>query len=96
MTSRRVGLATRRTRCFAGVFLLVVATLSSAYFATQTYHAFRLPRSAYDAGSPMPSSIRPWMTFGYVAAAYGTSPAELISRPGLPAATDPVEKQRER
>jgi hypothetical protein len=74
----------------AAAVLLVVATLAGGYFATRTYHAFLLLRSAYDAGAPMTSSIRPWMTFGYIAATYGTSPTVLIARLGLPAGADPA------
>jgi hypothetical protein len=88
MTRTQAGLSSNWVRQAAAA-LLVVATLASGYFATRTYHAFLLLRSAYDAGSSMTSSIRPWMTLGYIAATYGTSPAALINSLGLPAEADP-------
>ncbi|AWV05456.1 hypothetical protein DM992_39755 (plasmid) [Burkholderia sp. JP2-270] len=40
-------------------------------------------RPAYDAGAPQTSSVRPWMTLTYVAAAYHVQHAALTRRPGL-------------
>jgi membrane protein DedA with SNARE-associated domain len=61
----------------------------SLLFGLRTYSSFLLLRSAYEAGAPKTSSVRPWMTLGYVAATFGTSNAALIERLGLPARTDP-------
>jgi membrane protein DedA with SNARE-associated domain len=63
--------------------------MSTAFFGLRTYGSFVLLRSAYAAGAPMTSSIRAWMTLGYVATTYRTSNAALIERLGLPAETDP-------
>ena len=71
------------------VALLVAATLSSTLFAIRTYRSFLLLRSAYDAGAPMTSSIRPWMTLGYIAATYRIPEAALVERLELAPATDP-------
>jgi membrane protein DedA with SNARE-associated domain len=71
-------------------FLVVaISALLSVLFGLRTYGSFLLLRSAYAAGAPMTSSIRPWMTLGYVAATYRTSDAALVERLGLPAGTDP-------
>jgi membrane protein DedA with SNARE-associated domain len=71
----------------AGVF--VVATLLTVLFGLRTYGSFLLLRSAYDTGAPRTSSIRPWMTLAYVAAAYRMPNAVLIEHLELPAATNP-------
>jgi hypothetical protein len=55
----------------------------AAFFGLRTYGSFMLLRSAYEAGAPMTSSIRPWMTLQYVATTYRTSNAALIERLGL-------------
>jgi hypothetical protein len=71
------------------VVLFVAAALLTVLFGFRTYHSFLLLRSAYAAGAPMTSSVRPWMTLSYVAVAYCTPEAILIERLGLPAGTDP-------
>jgi len=71
------------------IAFLIAATLSSALLGVRTYRSFLLLHSAYAAGSPMTSSIRPWMTLAYVAAAYQVPEAALLERLGLAPATDP-------
>jgi len=71
------------------VALLIAATLSSALLGVRTYRSFLLLHSAYAAGSPMTSSIRPWMTLEHVAATYRVPAAALLERLGLAPATDP-------
>jgi len=71
------------------VALLIAATLSSALLGVRTYRSFLLLHSAYAAGSPLTSSIRPWMTLEHVAATYRVPAAALLERLGLAPATDP-------
>jgi membrane protein DedA with SNARE-associated domain len=71
------------------VAFLIAATLSSALLGIRTYRSFLLLHSAYAAGSPMTSSIRPWMTLAYVAAAYRVPEAALLERLELVPTTDP-------
>lgn len=69
--------------------VFAASTLSAAFFGLRTYGSFLLLRSAYEAGAPMTSSIRAWMTLGYVATTFRTSDAALIERLGLAPGTDP-------
>ncbi len=71
------------------VVVFIVATLPTVLFGLRTYGSFLLLRSAYEAGAPRTSSIRPWMTLDYVAAAYRMSNSVLINRLGLSPGTDP-------
>jgi len=71
------------------VAFLIAATLSSALLGIRSYRSFLLLHSAYAAGSPMTSSIRPWMTLAYVAAAYRVPEAALLARLELVPTTDP-------
>jgi membrane protein DedA with SNARE-associated domain len=71
------------------VAFLIAATLSSALLGVRSYRSFLLLQSAYAAGSPMTSSIRPWMTLEYVAAAYRVPEAALLERLGLAPSIDP-------
>jgi len=83
-----IDLQSRRVRRSAlVVFLLVV--LPTLWLWMRTYGSFRLLRSAYQAGAPTTSSIRGWMTLGYVATTYRVSSANLKAQLGLPSATDP-------
>lgn len=79
------------TRCghWAAVAVLIAAALATAFFALRTYGSFRLLRSAQQAGAPMTSSIRGWMTLGYAAVAYRTSAPVLIQHLGLAPDTAP-------
>jgi membrane protein DedA with SNARE-associated domain len=69
------------------VFLITM--VPTALFGMRTYGSFLLLRSAYEAGAPMTSSIRPWMTLKYVAATYRAPDAALATRLGLTPGTDP-------
>jgi membrane protein DedA with SNARE-associated domain len=69
--------------------LFVLVALPTLWFGLRTYGSFRLLRSAYEAGAPMTSSIRAWMTLNYVAATYRTSNSVLIEHLGLTPGTDP-------
>jgi membrane-associated protein len=92
MTSRYSGAAAvidlRAHRIRRGALLLfVLATLPTLWFGLRTYRSFLLLRSAYEAGAPITSSIRGWMTLDYIAATYHTPEAALIERLGLAPAT---------
>jgi membrane protein DedA with SNARE-associated domain len=71
------------------VIVCIVATLPTVLFGLRTYGSFLLLRSAYEAGAPRTSSIRPWMTLAYVASAYRMPNGVLIEQLGLPRGTDP-------
>ena len=70
------------------VAVLIAATLASALLGVRSYRSFLLLRSAYDAGAPMTSSVRPWMTLDYIAAAYRVPEAALVERLALAPGTD--------
>lgn len=73
-----------------GNILLAVIALSAiaaVFFGLRSYGSFLLLRSAYEAGRPQVSSLRAWMTFDHVAAAYRVPLNELLPRLGLPADT---------
>jgi membrane protein DedA with SNARE-associated domain len=83
-----IDLRSHRTRRIA-LAVCVVAALSSVLFALRSVGSFRLLRSAYEAGAPATSSLRPWMTLTYVSATYHAPEAELLERLALPPTTDP-------
>jgi membrane protein DedA with SNARE-associated domain len=66
------------------VALAVLAALAAILFGLRSYHTFLLLRSAYEAGAPDASSVRPWMTLGYVAGTYRAPETALRERLGLP------------
>lgn len=72
------------------IVVFVMTTLPTVLFGLRTYGSFLLLRSAYEAGAPSTSSIRPWMTLAYVAAAYRTQNSVLTDHLGLPQATNPT------
>ena len=76
-----------RARRIAAIVLLI-AVAPTLFFGLRTYGSFRLLRSAYEAGAPMTSSIRGWMTLKYVASTYRAPDAALIDQLGLPSETD--------
>jgi membrane protein DedA with SNARE-associated domain len=76
------------------VALLIAATLASALLGIRTYRSFLLLRSAYDAGAPATSSVRPWMTLDHIAAAYRVPEAALVERLALAPGTDPKTSLR--
>jgi membrane protein DedA with SNARE-associated domain len=71
------------------IIVFVAVTIPSVLFALRTYGSLLLLRSAYEAGASSTSSIRPWMTLGYVAVTYHTTNAALIERLELSSGTDP-------
>ncbi len=73
----------------AALVLVVLFALPTLWFAMRSYGSFLLLRSAYEAGAPKTSSIRPWMTLAYVAGAYHVPASALIGGLGRPSDTDP-------
>jgi membrane protein DedA with SNARE-associated domain len=69
--------------------LCLIAALATGVFGLRSYHSLLLLHSAYEAGAPDVSNIRPWMTLRYVAGTYRVPETALIARLGLPAETDP-------
>jgi membrane protein DedA with SNARE-associated domain len=88
VTTKPTRLQSKWVRRIAAV-AFAAAMMSTAFFGLRTYGSFVLLRSAYEAGAPMTSSIRAWMTLQYIATTFRTSNAALIERLGLPAGTDP-------
>ncbi|HVR55978.1 MAG TPA: DedA family protein [Pseudolabrys sp.] len=88
MATKANSFRSNRVRLVAAVVFAATA-LSAAFFGLRTYGSFLLLRSAYEAGAPMTSSIRAWMTLGYIAATFRTSDSALIERLGLAPGTDP-------
>jgi hypothetical protein len=78
-----------RVRRLAAVFFLV-AMAPTIFFALRSYGSFRLLHSAYEAGAPITSSIRGWMTLEYVAATYRVPEAELRKDLQLPTQVEPT------
>jgi membrane protein DedA with SNARE-associated domain len=76
------------------VAILIAAMLASALLGVRSYRSFLLLRSAYDAGAPVTSSVRPWMTLDHIAAAYRVPEAALIERLELAPGTDPKTSLR--
>ncbi len=71
------------------VAVAVLVALPTLWFGLRSYASFELLRSAYQAGAPRTSSIRGWMTLGYVARTYRIDAAALITVLGLAPQTDP-------
>lgn len=88
MVARQTIRNPNRVRRIAAVIFLIAA-VPTVFFGLRTYGSLRLLRPAYEAGAPMTSSIRGWMTLTYVAATYRAPNSALIAQLGLPAATDP-------
>jgi membrane protein DedA with SNARE-associated domain len=88
VTVKLTPLRSKWVRIIAAV-VFAAAMMSAAFFGLRTYGSFVLLRSAYEAGAPMTSSIRAWMTLSYIASTYRTSDAALIERLGLAPGTDP-------
>ena len=74
----------------AVVLVMTVAALATLMFGLRTYRSFVLLRSAYAVGAPDVSSVRPWMTVGYVAGVYRVPETALTQRLGLPPDIDPA------
>ena len=88
MATTHIAHKSNRVRRIAAIVFLI-ATVPTVFFGLRTYGSFRLLRSAYQAGAPMTSSIRGWMTLRYVAATYRAPDAVLAGELGLPEGTDP-------
>lgn len=73
---------------WAAVAIFALALLPTLAFGLRTTRSFQLLRSAYEAGAPETSSIRPWMTLRYVATRYRVPEDGLIARLGLAPETD--------
>ena len=69
MAAKQIAPKSSQARRIAAIVFLI-AVVPTVLFALRTYGSFRLLRSAYEAGAPMTSSIRAWMTLKYVAATY--------------------------
>jgi len=65
------------------VALIVVVSAATVVLGMRTYRTFTLLSSAYEAGVPEASSVRPWMTLGYIAAAYRVPGPALREHLGL-------------
>ncbi len=78
-----IDLRTRRARRVA-FWLFVLCLLPIFVFGMRSYGAYRVLRSAYAVGAPATSSIRGWMTLGYIAATYRAPLATLTARLRLP------------
>lgn len=77
-----IDLRTHRARR-AAFWIFALALLPTVFAGLRTYGSFRVLRSAYEAGMPVTSSIRAWMTLDYVATSYHTPKAALIEGLGL-------------
>lgn len=88
MEAKQTARKSNRVRRIAAIVFLI-ATVPTLFFGLRTYGSFRLLRSAYEAGAPMTSSIRGWMTLKYVAATYRTSNSVLADELALPPDIDP-------
>lgn len=71
------------------VALVVLTAAASAMLGVRTYRTFALLSSAYEAGVPHTSSVRPWMTLRYVATAYRVPDTALRESLDLPPQTLP-------
>jgi membrane-associated protein len=72
----------------AALVLFVLAALPALLSGLRTYRSFLVLRSAYEAGAPITSSIRGWMTLDYIAPTYHTPRAALMERLAVERATD--------
>lgn len=62
------------------VLLVALSAMATALLGLRTYRTFAVLVSAYEVGVPQASSVRPWMTLGYVAAAYRAPEPALRQR----------------
>jgi membrane protein DedA with SNARE-associated domain len=88
MAAKQIAPKSSRARRIAAIVFLI-AVLPTVFFALRSYGSFRLLRSAYEAGAPMTSGVRAWMTLKYVAATYHAPEPALIAQLELPPQTDP-------
>lgn len=76
------------------VAILLAATLASALLGVRSYRSYLLLHSAYDAGAPGTSSVRPWMTLDHIAATYRVPEAALVERLELAPSINPKTSLR--
>lgn len=88
MPAKHIARKSDRMRGIAAIVLLI-AVAPTVFFGVRSYGSFRLLRSAYEAGAPMTSSVRAWMTLKYVAATYRVPESALVAQLELPPQTDP-------
>ena len=77
-----------RHRRRVAAIIVVFAVVPTILFGLRTYGSFLLLRSAYQAGAPKTSSVRPWMTLDYVATTYRVPTATLVRHLDLPTQTN--------
>jgi membrane-associated protein len=82
-----IDLRTHRARRIAWLFVML-AVLPTLMLGMRTYRSFLVLRSAYEAGAPITSNIRGWMTLDYIAATYHMPRVALMERLGVEAAAD--------
>ncbi|WP_104012767.1 hypothetical protein [Burkholderia anthinoferrum] len=73
------------------IAVMLACAVASERFAGHCYYALVLLHSAYEAGT---SSVRSWITLGYVAATYSVPKAGLTQRIGFAAVTALVTRLR--
>jgi len=73
------------------VLLIVLAAVATALLGVRTWKTLSMLTSAYEAGVPHASTVRPWMTIRYVSTTYRIGEVDLRSRlglaPGVPSET---------
>ena len=74
----------KRAQPIFSLAVIALSALASIFFGLRSYGSYLLLRSAYEAGRPQVSSLRPWMTLDHVAASYRVPLNELLPRLGLP------------
>ncbi len=79
-------LSSHRARRIAW-WICALAVLPTLALGMRTYGAYKVLRSAYEAGAPSTSNLRGWMTLDYIAAAYHTPKPALIVGLHLPPTT---------
>ena len=87
MTTQSTAARSKWIRWIA-ILVFAASTLGSVLFGFRTYGSFLLLRSAYEAGAPKTSSVRPWMTLDYLANTYRVPKAALIEHLELPPEID--------
>jgi hypothetical protein len=62
------------------LFIIVLSAATTVLFGWRSYGSFLFLRSAYEAGRPDVSSLRPWMTLDHISATYRVPIDTLRSR----------------
>jgi membrane-associated protein len=82
-----IDLETRRLR-HAAWLIFLLAVLPTVMMGLRSYRSLLVLHSAYEAGVPMTSSIRGWMTLDYIATTYHTPKGALLDRLGVESGAD--------